>query len=166
MDSTQIANIKRAADELALALSKEEAARETFMRDPVEAINRFAPILITGFDAQQIEFLATQLKKDKYLTGIADTKLGDKIRCWSCRIGMNAGIVGLGTGVVAGFIAAGVLTGGFATEIITFLVAFSVDIAVATGILQGALAFSATGIVGVTEALVELTCDAIPHTCG
>jgi hypothetical protein len=167
MDSTQIAKIKDAADKIALTLTEQPATRDSFLQDPVNTINRLAPTLIEGLDQQQLATLGAQLKKDKYLSGTTSlTKLGDKIRCWSCRIGLNAAIIGLGTGAMAALIAAGVVTGGAAAVFIDLLVTWGLAEVAATGVVSGALAAGGTSILGVTEAMVELACDAIPHTCG
>ena len=166
MDSTQIANIKDAASSLALKLTEQAAIRDSFLQEPVNTIARLAPTLIKGLNEQQLAILDTQLKNDKYLSGTTSlTSLGDKIRCWSCRIGLNAALVGLGAGVIAAMIAAGVTTGGAAAPVIALLVAWGLSEAAASVVVAGALAAGGTSVGGVLEALVELACEAIPHTC-
>jgi len=170
MDSTQIAEIKNAADKLALTLSEQPATRDSFLQDPVSTISRLAPILIEGLDEQQLATLGTQLKNDKYLsdTTTSDSvwdKERDKIRCYSCRIGLNAAIVGLGAGALAALIVGGVVTALASVPFVTFFMSWGLSEAVATTVVAGGLAAAGAGVVGVIEAMVELACSAIPHTC-
>jgi hypothetical protein len=170
MDSTQIARIKNAADKLALTLTEQPATRDSFLQDPVNTISRLAPTLIEGLDEQQLATLGTQLKNDKYLLRTTTSnsvwdKERDKIRCYSCRIGLNAAIVGLGAGAIAALIAGGTVSAPVSLPFIDFFVSWGLSQAVATTVVAGGLAAAGAGVVGVIEAMVDEACSAIPHTC-